>query len=230
MSPECARGGKKKLENWLTARRWPRKLERRERLVGGAYVHMERSEPESWRPERYRAMMRLWASITLPAELHRRVDPSDVVQEALLKAHQSRHEFGGTSQPQFRAWLRSIVVNEVRQAIRRETAARRDVHREIEWQDAVEQSSLRLERLLVSDLTPPAEVVEREERLLWFAEALDQLENRHRVVVEMRFFHGLRIVDMAGRLECKSGDVVNRLRTALATLRRMAGTNGRDEP
>jgi RNA polymerase sigma-70 factor (ECF subfamily) len=43
--------------------------------------------------------------------LRARVSPSDVVQETFFEAHRDFPQFRGTSTPEFLAWLRKILVN-----------------------------------------------------------------------------------------------------------------------
>jgi WD40 repeat protein len=44
---------------------------------------------------------------------HRKLDPSDLVQESLLKAIRSIHEFQGQSDAEFLAWLRKILARKI---------------------------------------------------------------------------------------------------------------------
>ena len=62
-------------------------------------------------PEPYRDYLRLLARLWLPRRLQRKMDTSDLVQDALLKAHAKRDQFGANTDGQYKAWLRQILRN-----------------------------------------------------------------------------------------------------------------------
>jgi RNA polymerase sigma-70 factor (ECF subfamily) len=76
---------------------------------------------------RWRALLRLQARRVLGAELSARVDPSDVVQEALTQAFQTLDQFRGQTEGEWVAWLRSMVIGQAARTLRRHRADRRDV-------------------------------------------------------------------------------------------------------
>jgi RNA polymerase sigma-70 factor (ECF subfamily) len=57
----------------------------------------------AWAVERYRNYLHLLARLRLGVRLQAKVDPSDVVQEAMLKAHEHRHEFRGQTEAEWQA-------------------------------------------------------------------------------------------------------------------------------
>src|SRR5690348_2240842 len=60
--------------------------------------------------ERFRDYLLLLARSQLDRELQPKLDPADVVQETLLKAHQNWHQFQGSSEAELAAWLRAILA------------------------------------------------------------------------------------------------------------------------
>jgi RNA polymerase sigma-70 factor (ECF subfamily) len=78
-----------------------------------------------WRP-----LLRLQARRLLGAELCARVDPSDVVQEALTQAFQDLDQFRGGTEQEWLAWPRVIVAGHAAKARRHHAAEKRAVDRE----------------------------------------------------------------------------------------------------
>ena len=69
--------------------------------------------------EDYRDYLHLLARLHLDARLQGKVDPSDLVQTALTKAHQHRDQFRGQTAAERAGWLRRILVNTLVDAARK---------------------------------------------------------------------------------------------------------------
>src|ERR1700694_1197568 len=119
--------------------------------------------------EQYRAYLRLLARLQLDPRLRGKLDPSDVAQEALLKAHEKRDQFRGRTEAEFAAWLRRILANYLTDAVRKYGLAGGNVAVEHSLEAALHQSSARLEALLTAEDASPGEQASHEEQLLRLA-------------------------------------------------------------
>src|SRR3954449_1800714 len=73
--------------------------------------------------ESYRNYLRLVARAGVDPSLRGKADPSDLVQETLMKAHQHFDQFQGRTEPELAAWLRQILSRSLADLARRYRAA-----------------------------------------------------------------------------------------------------------
>jgi RNA polymerase sigma-70 factor (ECF subfamily) len=176
---------------------------------------------EDWRLDGHREYLRLLARLHLPARLQSKLDASDVVQQTLLKAHQQLHTFQGADEAELAAWLRKILVNTLTDAIRHFGAARRNVQLEASLEQAVAQSSARLESLLRADPSSPSANALRHEQLVQLAASLSQLPDDQRTAVEMHHLQGCPVSLVAAHMGRTEASVAGLLRRALKRLREL---------
>src|SRR5262245_53259475 len=69
--------------------------------------------------ERFRTYLSLLARLQLDPRWGRLLDPSDLVQQTLLRAHRNRDQCRGTTDEQRAAWLRAILAHELADAVRK---------------------------------------------------------------------------------------------------------------
>jgi RNA polymerase sigma-70 factor (ECF subfamily) len=179
-------------------------------------------EAEPGRPlEAYRDYLRLLARLQLGPQLRGKLDPSDLVQETLLKAHQRSEQFRGQTEAEKAAWLRRILASTLADAARQFSAEARDLTRERSLEESLAESSVRLEAWLASERSAPSEQAERQEQLLLLAEALEQLPEDQRAAIELKHLHGCTLEETAQQMGRTRASVVGLLFRGLKKLREL---------
>jgi RNA polymerase sigma-70 factor (ECF subfamily) len=179
-------------------------------------------EPSGWRLERYRPLLRLQLrQVQLDPRMQRRFDESDLVQEALLRAHQGLPDFHGPNEAALVAWLQQILGNVLADAVRRERAQKRDVALEQSLDAALEESSARLQGCLGAPGASPADQAERREQLLRLAAALDRLPDDYRDVIIRRDLMGAPVAAIAAQMARSEKAVAGLLLRARRQLREL---------
>jgi RNA polymerase sigma-70 factor (ECF subfamily) len=141
--------------------------------------------------EAHRNYLRILAASCLHHEMQGKADPSDVVQETLLKVHQNFRHFRGTTELEWMTWLRKILVNHLsdfQKGFRRE---RRNVAREQPLESIVDRSSAMLRNLGPAPGPSPSQEAQRREATALVADAIAELEPEDRDVVILRNLHEL---------------------------------------
>jgi RNA polymerase sigma-70 factor (ECF subfamily) len=170
---------------------------------------------------RYRDRLRQVVAFRLDRRLLARLDPSDIVQEALADAARKLPEFLRLRPLPFYPWLRLLALERLIEMHRRHIQAqKRSVMRE-EGQGLPlnDESTLELaDRLLATSPSPSGELL-RDELRRRVQEALAQLEPRDREVLVLRHLEQLSTREVAGVLQIGEGAVKTRHLRALRRFR-----------
>jgi RNA polymerase sigma-70 factor (ECF subfamily) len=179
--------------------------------------------------ERYREYLPLLARLHLTPLLQSQLDPSDLVQQTLLQAHQQRHQFRGQSEPELAAWPRTILANNLAGALRRPRRQQRDVALERRLEAELADSSSRLEAWLSSGQSSPSKKAMRHEQLRRLAEALAQLPEEQQRAVELHHLKGRTVPEVAQEIQRSRESVAGLLFRAMKRLRQLlASLDGLD--
>jgi RNA polymerase sigma-70 factor (ECF subfamily) len=174
------------------------------------------------RPESDRAYLHYLAREYLRGRRGGPVEVSDVVQQALLKAHRKREQFRGGTDAEWRAWLRRVLANVI-------ADAHRAAPRERAVCGALDASASRLENLLPRVDSTPSLAAQREERLAKLAGALDTLSEDERIAIHLRYFEDppWPLSEIARRLKRPTAkSVAGLLARGLQKLRQQVGDAG----
>jgi RNA polymerase sigma-70 factor (ECF subfamily) len=180
------------------------------------------ARPPDWQPERYRAWLRFKVrQLHLDRRLQARFDSSDLVQETWLKVQPHLHGFRGQTEAQRLKWLDVILTNVVADQVRKATADKRDVGLEQSLQAVLAESNVKLEGVLAANQSSPSGQVERAELLLRSAEALEQLPQDQREVIELRYLLDTPVGQIAAQLDRTPKSVAGLLHRGLKKLREL---------
>jgi RNA polymerase sigma-70 factor, ECF subfamily len=157
--------------------------------------------PNEWSLERYRPLLRLQArQLELDQRLKRLWDSSDIVQDAFCGAIAKLDQFRGTSEGELVRWLQRILANTVKDKIDAARADKRDIGLVQSLEQAVADSSVRLDAFVAAEQSSPSEQAECGEMLLRLAAALDKLPEEQRDVIIHHHLHATPVAEVAERM------------------------------
>jgi RNA polymerase sigma-70 factor (ECF subfamily) len=179
----------------------------------------------------YRDRLRQMVISRIDARLSTRVDPSDIVQEALGDAAHHLDDYLKARPLPFYLWLRRLTWERLVEAQRRHILARRrSVRREAspDVPPARSSAAALADRLLASGTSPSGRLIrdEQHQRLL---ATLAELPEIDREVLVLRYLEGLRNSEIASALGISPGAVMARHTRALVRLRSMFVGDGSEE-
>jgi RNA polymerase sigma-70 factor, ECF subfamily len=171
--------------------------------------------------ERFRAYLILLARLEIAPRLRDKVDLSGVVQQTLLEAHQGLNNYPGgrKTEAEITAWLRSILSHNLADVLRKLTTRKRDVRREWSLEQALDQSTSRLEQWLTVDQSSPSQRVMRQEEILRMAATLATLPEGQRRAIELHHLQGWPLAEIAAELSTTKAAVAGLLHRGLKNLR-----------
>jgi RNA polymerase sigma-70 factor (ECF subfamily) len=169
--------------------------------------------------ERFRELLLLLSRLRLDRRLQGKIDPSDLVQETLLRAHQSLGHLRGQEDAVVAAWLRQILAATMADEVRRYSAGKRNIAVERVLLAALDESSACLEAWLASDQTSPSKHALKNEQLRLLADALAAMSDDQRHAVELHHLKGQPLAEVSRRMGRSKASVAGLLRRGLKELR-----------
>lgn len=170
---------------------------------------------------RHRHRLRRMVAVRLDRRLSARVDPSDVVQDALADADRRLDGYVRERPIPFYPWLRRLAWDRVTDAYRRHCrSGRRTIDRE--EPPLPDASGLRLaEKLIAKSADQPAARLLSDEQRGRVRDALGRLRERDREVLVLRHLEDLSTAETAAVIGMTEGAVKVRLLRALQRLREL---------
>jgi RNA polymerase sigma-70 factor, ECF subfamily len=172
--------------------------------------------------DRYRDRLRRMVAVRMDRRLASRVDPSDVVQEALAEAARDLSGYLRDRPLPFYPWLRGVAWKRLVQLYRHHVVARRrSVDREQPGEPSLADASAHLlaAQVLAADGSSPSRTLIREELLDQVHAALARLDPGDRDLLVMRHLEGMTAAEVGAILGIGEGAVRVRLVRALKRLR-----------
>lgn len=198
-------------------------------LAAGAVQGDRHAEETLWRT--YRPRLKRMVVAELDPRLSARVDPSDVVQEAILEAHRRLPECVVRPPLSFYPWLRGIASDHLANVHRAHLGTQaRDIAREAPSPVGLPDDSVDyLAQRLINDEASPVQRVIKEELRRRVRETLNQLSAEDRRVLVLRLIEDMSAEETALVLGISAAAVRMRQVRALerfADLLRAAGESG----
>lgn len=180
---------------------------------------------------RHRGRLRQMIAVRMDRRLVARVDPSDVVQDALTEAAQKLSDYIRERPVPFYPWLRQLAWERLIELHRRHIVARkRSINREEvqAWPLSNESAHLLANRLFAIGSSPSESLVRAEQRERVRA-ALARLADRDREVLVLRHLENLSVQETGAVLRITEGAVKSRHLRALDRLRLLLEAEREDE-
>jgi RNA polymerase sigma-70 factor (ECF subfamily) len=157
--------------------------------------------------EKHRDSLRRMVAARVYGGMARRVDASDVVQDALVEANRRLADYLKEPRMPFHAWLRALARDRLVDAFRRHGAEKRDVGRD-EPLAAVDPAGELISRQIADSGLTPAALALKQEFQARFAAALQQLPDEARDIILMRHAEQLsnsQVAELLGLSEPAAG-------------------------
>ena len=168
----------------------------------------------------YHAPLVRMVALRLDADLARRIDPADVVQDAWIEVLRRVEEWRTREELPFRVWLRLTTRKALIEAERRHLRSGK-LGRDLEARvgmNSTNLSALSVAEAFVASTGSPTQNVQREELRMRVLEAVEALDPVDREIVAMRSFEDLSNADVAAELAIKPAAASMRYNRALFRL------------
>lgn len=168
--------------------------------------------------EQYFSYLTLVADSQMNAKLRAKEEPSDIVQETMLEAHRDFERFRGRTDAELRAWLRTILTNNLVSAARYHSRQKRNGG-VLSLNSQLELACRQPQYYSNNDPSFPGLKIAQQERSEKLAAALRRLLADERTAVTLKHFHNQSVAEIAQHLGRTREAVAGLLRRGLRKLR-----------
>lgn len=169
--------------------------------------------------DQYCSYLTLVADSQMNAKLRAKEEPSDIVQETMLEAHRDFERFRGKTDAERRAWLRTILTNNLASSARYHSRQKRNGGKEVSLNSQLELSCRQQQYHFNTDPSSPELKLAQRERSEKLAAALRRLLADERTAVALKHFHNWSVAKIAQHLGRTQEGVAGLLRRGLKKLR-----------
>lgn len=167
-----------------------------------------------------RPVLTQMAKRRLNGGMNSRVDPSDIVQEAMIVATRDFPAYLQTREVPFLVWMYRLTWQRLQDSHRTHLVRkRRTVAREERFEVASDDSSVRLADKFVDSWTGPLSLILRQEKMAMLRETLDAFNAEYRELLCLKYLEGLTLMQVASVLGITHGAAKMRHLRALESLR-----------
>jgi RNA polymerase sigma-70 factor, ECF subfamily len=139
----------------------------------------------------------LVADREIGADLRAKAGASDIVQETFLEAQRDFHRFQGSTQEEFRGWLRRLLLNNMANTARRfKGTSKRDPRREV----VLDQSDSTIGIQLTDAIPTPSRILVAEEEQRELLDAINRLPEHYRDAILLRHRDGMSYAEIGEKL------------------------------
>ncbi len=169
---------------------------------------------------RYRHRLRQMLEFRMDRRMRGREDPSDILQEVYIDAHQRLPHYLKKPELSFYVWLRQLTTQRLIDVHRRHLKAEvRNVNQEVSLNNRrLAATSASMAMQLAAHFASPSQLAVRAELVSIIEETLDGMDHVDREVLALRHFEELRNSEVAEVLGIKEAAASNRYVRALSRL------------
>ncbi len=178
---------------------------------------------------RHRSRLERMVALRMAEKLRPRIDPADVVQDALLQASRRLSEYLEDPGVPFFLWLRYLTRQRLAELHRFHLGAQaRDPRREVAiYQRAMPAATTQaLAAQLLGRLDTPSQQIARVELQVKLQEGLNRMDASDREIIALRHFEQLTNVEVARELDIKESAASKRYIRALERLQKILSQLG----